>query len=77
MQIDHRAAIRPARFDGLAADAASSRAQPHYTDPNLPATQLARLVESMRVVNEMTLELIRDVPIEAMLQFPWTACSKL
>jgi phosphoserine phosphatase RsbU/P len=44
----------------------SSGRQP--TDPRLPAEQMAKLVESLRVVNEMTLELIHDIPVDELLR---------
>jgi len=69
VQIDPAQRFDPHDSTVFRAEASLLRVNPHYTDPNLPATQLARLVESMRVVNEMTLELIRDVPIGDMLQF--------
>ena len=69
VQIDPSEKFDPHDATVFRAEAAMLRVQPHHTDPSLPATQLARLVESMRVVNEMTLELIRDVPISEMLNF--------
>ena len=69
VQIDPSQRFDPGDATVFRAEASLLRVQPHYTDPSLPATQLARLVESMRVVNEMTLELIKDVPINEMMQF--------
>jgi len=69
VQIDPAQQFDPHDSTVFRAEASLLKLQPHYTDPKLPATQLARLVESMRVVNEMTLELIRDVPIGDMLTF--------
>ena len=39
------------------------------TDPRLPADQLSKLVESLRVVNELTIELLRDVSVDELLKF--------
>ena len=39
------------------------------TDPRLPAEQLSKLVESLRVVNELTIELLRDVSVDELLKF--------
>lgn len=43
--------------------------QPTETDPRLPAEQLAKLIESLRVVNELTIELLRDVSVDELLKF--------
>jgi serine phosphatase RsbU (regulator of sigma subunit) len=39
------------------------------TDPRLPAEQLSKLVESLRVVNELTIELLRDISVDELLKF--------
>jgi phosphoserine phosphatase RsbU/P len=39
------------------------------TDPRLPAEQLSKLIESLRVVNELTIELLRDVSVDELLKF--------
>ena len=39
------------------------------TDPRLPAEQLAKLIESLRVVNELTIELLRDISVDELLKF--------
>ncbi len=39
------------------------------TDPRLPAEQLSKLVASLRVVNELTIELLRDVSVDELLKF--------
>jgi len=39
------------------------------TDPRLPAEQLSKLIESLRVVNELTIELLRDVSVDELLRF--------
>ena len=39
------------------------------TDPQLPAEQLSKLIESLRVVNELTIELLRDVSVDELLKF--------
>ncbi|HEX7252229.1 MAG TPA: SpoIIE family protein phosphatase [Thermoanaerobaculia bacterium] len=43
--------------------------QPTETDPRLPAEQLSKLIESLRVVNELTIELLRDVSVDELLKF--------
>lgn len=43
--------------------------QPTETDPRLPAEQLAKLIESLRVVNELTIELLRDISVDELLKF--------
>jgi sigma-B regulation protein RsbU (phosphoserine phosphatase) len=43
--------------------------QPAETDPRLPAEQLSKLIESLRVVNELTIELLRDVSVDELLKF--------
>ena len=43
--------------------------KPTETDPRLPAEQLAKLIESLRVVNELTIELLRDVSVDELLKF--------
>src|SRR5262249_46663246 len=39
------------------------------TDPRLPAEQLGKLIESLRVVNELTVELLRDISVDELLGF--------
>ena len=39
------------------------------TDPRLPAEQLSKLIESLRVVNELTIELLRDISVDELLKF--------
>jgi len=39
------------------------------TDPKLPAEQLSKLIESLRVVNELTIELLRDISVDELLKF--------
>ncbi len=39
------------------------------TDPRLPAEQLTKLIESLRVVNELTIELLRDISVDELLKF--------
>src|SRR5262249_56173641 len=43
--------------------------KPTETDPRLPAEQLSKLIESLRVVNELTIELLRDVSVDELLKF--------
>jgi serine phosphatase RsbU (regulator of sigma subunit) len=43
--------------------------QPTETDPRLPAEQLSKLIDSLRVVNELTIELLRDVSVDELLKF--------
>ncbi|MEP6993819.1 MAG: SpoIIE family protein phosphatase [Acidobacteriota bacterium] len=53
----------------LKASAELLRAQATETDPRLPAEQLAKLIESLRVVNELTIELLRDISVDELLRF--------
>jgi phosphoserine phosphatase RsbU/P len=53
----------------LKASAELLRAQHQETDPRLPAEQLSKLIESLRVVNELTIELLRDVSVDELLKF--------
>ncbi|MGH9365349.1 MAG: SpoIIE family protein phosphatase [Thermoanaerobaculia bacterium] len=39
------------------------------TDPQLPAEQLSKLIQSLRVVNELTIELLRDISVDELLKF--------
>lgn len=39
------------------------------TDPKLPAEQLSKLIQSLRVVNELTIELLRDISVDELLKF--------
>ncbi|HEV2064372.1 MAG TPA: SpoIIE family protein phosphatase, partial [Thermoanaerobaculia bacterium] len=39
------------------------------TDPQLPAEQLGKLIESLRVVNELTIELLKDISVDDLLKF--------
>jgi serine phosphatase RsbU (regulator of sigma subunit)/pSer/pThr/pTyr-binding forkhead associated (FHA) protein len=39
------------------------------TDPRLPAEQLTKLVDSLRVVNELTIALLRDMSVDELLNF--------
>ena len=48
-----------ATFDEASAELL--RAHATETDPRLPAEQLGKLIESLRVVNELTVELLRDI----------------
>jgi len=43
--------------------------KPTETDPRLPAEQLSKLIDSLRVVNELTIELLRDVSVDELLKF--------
>jgi phosphoserine phosphatase RsbU/P len=53
----------------LKASAELLRAQATETDPRLPAEQLGKLIESLRVVNELTIELLRDISVDELLRF--------
>ena len=53
----------------LKASAELLRAQHQETDPRLPAEQLSKLIESLRVVNELTIELLRDVSVDELMKF--------
>jgi sigma-B regulation protein RsbU (phosphoserine phosphatase) len=39
------------------------------TDPRLPAEQLSKLIDSLRVVNELTIALLRDMSVDELLNF--------
>jgi phosphoserine phosphatase RsbU/P len=43
--------------------------KPTETDPRLPAEQLSKLIESLRVVNELTIQLLSDVSVDELLKF--------
>lgn len=43
--------------------------KPTETDPRLPAEQLSKLIDSLRVVNELTIELLRDISVDELLKF--------
>ena len=53
----------------LKASAELLRAQHQETDPRLPAEQLSKLIESLRVVNELTIELLRDISVDELMKF--------
>ena len=53
----------------LKASAELLRAHATETDPRLPAEQLGKLIESLRVVNELTIELLRDISVDELLRF--------
>ena len=53
----------------LKASAELLRAHAAETDPRLPAEQLGKLIESLRVVNELTVELLRDISVDELLGF--------
>ncbi|HTR02684.1 MAG TPA: SpoIIE family protein phosphatase [Thermoanaerobaculia bacterium] len=53
----------------LKASAELLRAHATETDPRLPAEQLGKLIESLRVVNELTVELLRDISVDELLGF--------
>lgn len=51
------------------ANATDLRARPSgSSSANLPAKQMARLIDSMRIVNELTVELLRDITVEELLR---------
>src|SRR6202158_5213478 len=43
--------------------------KPAETDPRLPAEQLSKLIDSLRVVNELTIQLLRDISVDELLKF--------
>lgn len=43
--------------------------KPTETDPRLPAEQLSKLIDSLRVVNELTIELLKDISVDELLKF--------
>ncbi len=53
----------------LKASAELLREHATETDPRLPAEQLSKLIESLRVVNELTIELLRDISVDELLRF--------
>lgn len=69
VEIDQSTVGSPLDPTVFRAEASVLRARARQSDPSLSAVHLARLVDSLRVVNEMTLELLRDQPIEEMLEF--------
>jgi sigma-B regulation protein RsbU (phosphoserine phosphatase) len=68
VQIDPTGQFDPMDATVFRAEASMLRA-PKSTDPSLPAVQLARLVDSLRIVSEMTIELLSDVSLDDMLKF--------
>jgi serine phosphatase RsbU (regulator of sigma subunit)/pSer/pThr/pTyr-binding forkhead associated (FHA) protein len=67
VEIDSTNVMNPLDATVFRAEASILRDQTRRSDPSLPAASLARLMDSMRVVNEMTMELLRDQPIDEML----------
>ena len=69
VEIDGGADLDPLDSTVFRADASVLRARSRQSDPSQPAVHLAHLVDSLRVVNEMTIELLHDRPVEEMLDF--------
>ncbi|MFN2385307.1 MAG: SpoIIE family protein phosphatase [Thermoanaerobaculia bacterium] len=68
VRIDEQAGDDPLDNTILKASAELLR-KPTQTDPRLPAEKLSKLIESLRVVNELTIELLRDVSVDELLKF--------
>ena len=68
VRIDEQAGDDPLDNTILKASAELLR-KPTETDPRLPAEKLSKLIESLRVVNELTIELLRDVSVDELLKF--------
>jgi phosphoserine phosphatase RsbU/P len=69
VRIDEMVAGEDALNNTILKASAELLRQPTETDPRLPAEQLAKLIESLRVVNELTIELLRDVSVDELLKF--------
>jgi sigma-B regulation protein RsbU (phosphoserine phosphatase) len=68
VRIDEAAGEDPLDNTILKASAELLR-KPTETDPRLPAEKLSKLLEQLRVVNELTIELLRDVSVDELLKF--------
>ncbi|MBC8647111.1 MAG: SpoIIE family protein phosphatase [Thermoanaerobaculia bacterium] len=68
VRIDEQAGDDPLDNTILKASAELLR-KPTETDPRLPAEKLSKLIESLRVVNELTIQLLRDVSVDELLKF--------
>jgi serine phosphatase RsbU (regulator of sigma subunit) len=68
VRIDAEGKAMPTDATIFQADSTLLRARPPQTDPGLPAGELARVIASLHLVQEMTMQLLKDVPTETMLQ---------
>ncbi|MGH9363818.1 MAG: SpoIIE family protein phosphatase [Thermoanaerobaculia bacterium] len=69
VRIDEMVAGEDALNNTILKASAELLRQPTETDPRLPAEQLAKLIASLRVVNELTIELLRDISVDELLKF--------
>jgi sigma-B regulation protein RsbU (phosphoserine phosphatase) len=69
VRIDEMAAGEDSLNNTILKASAELLRQPTETDPRLPAEQLAKLIDSLRVVNELTIELLRDISVDELLKF--------
>jgi serine phosphatase RsbU (regulator of sigma subunit) len=69
VRIDEAAGDHDALDNTILKASAELLRQHTETDPQLPAEQLGKLIESLRVVNELTIALLRDVSVDELLKF--------
>jgi sigma-B regulation protein RsbU (phosphoserine phosphatase) len=69
VRIDEAAGDHDALDNTILKASAELLRQHTETDPQLPAEQLSKLIESLRVVNELTIALLRDVSVDELLKF--------
>jgi sigma-B regulation protein RsbU (phosphoserine phosphatase) len=69
VRIDEAAGDSEALDNTILKASAELLRQHTQTDPKLPAEQLGKLIESLRVVNELTIELLKDVSVDELLKF--------
>lgn len=69
VRIDEAAGIEDPLDNTILKASAELLRQPTETDPKLPAEQLSKLIDSLRVVNELTMALLRDISVDELLKF--------
>lgn len=69
VRIDEAAGDHDALDNTILKASAELLRQHTETDPKLPADQLAKLIQSLRVVNELTIELLKDISVDELLKF--------
>ena len=69
VRIDEAAGLEDPLDNTILKASAELLRQPTQTDPKLPAEQLSKLIDSLRVVNELTMALLRDISVDELLKF--------
>ena len=69
VRIDEAAGVEDPLDNTILKASAELLRQHTETDPRLPAEQLSKLIDSLRVVNELTIELLRDISVDELLKF--------